>query len=388
MSRIAPAVGASFAGFLLGVSPGDQTRITIGIYAFSRALEFLYNSFEEKGWFKNKPWWMGSWLLMPVACGQLLHAFVFDRDCFPASYGNFILKRSPGYIQQRPETYPQHLTWPSTFTIVDSLATISKLKWPAFVSPILFPAVTTTLPAAVSSVAPITDPAHPLIRHLSCAVLHPHDPSCLRTYLSYYAAAFPPMAKFFTLIYAVMALPRNYKTLLSSPLSVLTPLAARVFRTSFFLTAAIGSAWGSICLLQNTLPRGVLPTGRWFISGFIAGLWAFLERGSGRSNFLYSARMSLDSMWKVGRKRGYWRGVVGGDVVLFVTSLAVINVIYERDPKAVSGGFVRKSLGMLRGDGWIDRAGRVSTKERDVKAIGMDPDAEGAAEGNAEKKNL
>ena len=196
------------------------------------------------------------------------------------------------------------------------------------------------------------------------------------------------MAKFFALVYAVMALPRNYKTLLSSPLSVLAPLAARVFRTSFFLTAAIGSAWGSICLFQNTLPRGVLPTGRWFISGFLAGLWAFLERGSGRSNFIYSARMSLDSMWKVGRKRGYWRGVVGGDVVLFVTSLAVINVIYERDPKAVSGGFVRKTLGMLRGDGWVDRAGRVSTRERDVKAIGVDPDAESTAEGTAEKKHL
>ena len=22
-------------------------------------------------------------MIMPVACGQLLHAFVFDRDCFP-----------------------------------------------------------------------------------------------------------------------------------------------------------------------------------------------------------------------------------------------------------------------------------------------------------------
>lgn len=98
--------------------------------------------------------------------------------------------------------------------------------------------------------------------------------------------------------------------------------------------------------------------------------------------------MSLDSMWKVGRKHGYWRGVVGGDVVLFVTSLAVINVVYERDPKAVSGGFVRKSLGMLRGDGWADRAGRASTKERDVKAIGVDPDAESTAEGTAEKKHL
>lgn len=82
-SRLAPAIGASLAGFALGVYPGDQLRITIAIYVATRSLEFAYNALEEDGWFKNKPWWWGSWMLMPLACGQLLHAFVFDRDCFP-----------------------------------------------------------------------------------------------------------------------------------------------------------------------------------------------------------------------------------------------------------------------------------------------------------------
>lgn len=63
--------------------PGDQLRITIAIYVATRSLEFAYKALEEDGWFKGKPWWWGSWLLMPVATGQLLHAFVFDRDCFP-----------------------------------------------------------------------------------------------------------------------------------------------------------------------------------------------------------------------------------------------------------------------------------------------------------------
>ena len=82
-SRLAPAISASFAGFALGVYPGDQLRITIAIYVATRSLEFAYNALEEDGWFRNKPWWWGSWMLMPLACGQLLHAFVFDRDCFP-----------------------------------------------------------------------------------------------------------------------------------------------------------------------------------------------------------------------------------------------------------------------------------------------------------------
>lgn len=89
-SSLAPAIGASLAGFALAVYPSDQLRVTISIYALSRAAEFAYNHAEEEGWIWGKegsrwerPWWWGSWLLFPLTSGQLLHAFVFDRDCFP-----------------------------------------------------------------------------------------------------------------------------------------------------------------------------------------------------------------------------------------------------------------------------------------------------------------
>ena len=82
-SRIAPALGASLAGLALGIYPGDQLRITIAIYAAARALEVSYNALEMNGYLDKAPWWFGSWMLFPLAQGQLLHAFVFDRDCFP-----------------------------------------------------------------------------------------------------------------------------------------------------------------------------------------------------------------------------------------------------------------------------------------------------------------
>ena len=69
-------------------------------------------------------------MLMPPACGQLLHAFVFDRECFPESFGGFIMGHSPEYIQKRPANYPGYQKWPNTYEIVDSLAAISKLHWP------------------------------------------------------------------------------------------------------------------------------------------------------------------------------------------------------------------------------------------------------------------
>ncbi|KAF2084774.1 hypothetical protein K490DRAFT_8530, partial [Saccharata proteae CBS 121410] len=360
-SRLAPAIGASLSGFALGLCPADQLRITIAIYVLTRSLEFTYNGLEERGWFKNRPWWFGSWLLFPATCGQLLHAFVFDRDCFPESYGKFILKNSPEYIHERPAEYPSHLQWPSTFQVVDSLADMAKLRWPPFISPIIFPAAR-TLPRSLTAIAPITSPAHPSIRSLSCALLHPHDPSCARVYLSYYLRAFPPVARFFTLVFAVLSLPR-YKAFVSGPFTALNKLAQSILRMSLFVVGAIGTSWSSICLFQHYLPRSFLPTQRFFLGGMLGGLFAFVERKHGRSTFLYSVRLSIDSLWKVGKKRGWWKGIRNGDVALFVVCLALINAVYELEPRAVQGGVVRKGLGMLRGEGWVDRAVGVKGKE-------------------------
>lgn len=353
-SKVTPAIGAGLAGLFLGVYPSDQLRITATVYAFTRALEYGYNHLEDEGWMKWQPWWLGSWTLMPLAFGQLLHAFVFDRDCFPESYGSFILKRSPEYIQKRPAGYPSNLKWPSTFDIVDGLGEISRLKWPAFTSPILFPNAK-TLPTGLAGMAPITDPAHPGITYMSCALLHPHDPSCLRTYISYWIQAFPPVARFFTIVFTAFSVLR-YKAFVKEPLASVNRLAQSILRMSIFITGSIGTAWGSICLFQQVLPGNFLPTQRWFLSGFLAGMWAFLERKASRSNFMYSARLSLDSLWKVGVKHGWWKGIRNGDVLLFAASIALINATYEVNPKAIQGSVVRKGLGILRGDGWVDRA--------------------------------
>jgi len=101
-SPYAPAVGASLAGLALGVYPAQQLRVSIAVYALFRALEFAWNAAEDGGmlwgWEKAangagagaayikraRPWWWGSWMLQPLASGQLLHALVFDRDCFPS----------------------------------------------------------------------------------------------------------------------------------------------------------------------------------------------------------------------------------------------------------------------------------------------------------------
>jgi hypothetical protein len=100
-SPYAPAVGASLAGLALGIYPSQQLRVSLAILAIFRALEFGWNRAEDSGaiwgWeaigaakgavqklrMKERPWWFGSWLLEPLALGQLFHAFVFDRETVP-----------------------------------------------------------------------------------------------------------------------------------------------------------------------------------------------------------------------------------------------------------------------------------------------------------------
>ena len=81
----------------------------------------------------------------------------------------------------------------------------------------------------------------------------------------------------------------------------------------------------------------------------MGGLWAFVDRDGGRARVMYSVRTSIDSFWKVGKKRGWWRAVKGGDVAVFVVGLALMNVVYDRRREAVDSG-MGKGLAYLRGE--------------------------------------
>lgn len=159
------------------------------------------------------------------------------------------------------------------------------------------------LPLSLRTVSPLTSQAHPLITSLSCATLHPTDPSCLRTYLTFWLDSFPPMTRFFLLLYSALTVGPRLKTFYNHPVATLQRIVARALRMSTFATGAISTAWASICFFQTWLPRHALATQCFFLGSFFAGLWAWVERRHGRGVFLYSARASVDSLWKAGVKR-------------------------------------------------------------------------------------
>ncbi|KAJ5666964.1 hypothetical protein N7462_011373 [Penicillium macrosclerotiorum] len=364
-SRFAPAVGASVAGFALGICPQDQLRLTAAIYTSTRSLEFLYNLMDSKGWLDKRPWWFGSWLLMPLSCAQLFHAFVFDRETTPKWFGNVILKLSPSYIAARPDSLPDDVAWPEKEQIVDSLASIADLRWPAFVSPILHPTDPNTLPLSVKSISPITGPAHPSISRLSCALLHPSVPGCSTAFLHHILLSVPPLARFLTTVTLALTIPK-LKSVLAQPITSINNLSKRIIIMTTVISTAIGSAWGSVCLLNSTLPRSTLPTKRFFLSGALGGL-PFLFLSNSRSVFLYFFRAAVDSAWKTGVKRKLWKGGRAGELWLFVLSWAVIGSLLEAHPSTIQSGGLRKGLMWLRGDGFNDPEEAEKRKLRRVK---------------------
>lgn len=368
-STYAPAIGASLAGLALSIYPHKGLRKMLAITLMFRALEYGWNALEDGGkiwgWKivrgmaikRERPWWFGSWMLQPLAFGQLLHAVVFDRDCSNMAFSDNIFRFSETYLKPPSALVgpPTEIKWLRPYEIVDALATMAKGNWPPNDPAALVAGVPETMSSTLRGVVPLVAPAHPALKHLSCATLHPGDPSCLRTNLLHWVREFPHVARYMFMVLAIFQLPR-YKNLYHAPMATFRKVLAATLRFTTFLTGSIGTAWASICFFQHALSRKFLPTQRFFLGGFLAGLWAWVPRREGRSIFLYSARTSLESFWKVGVKRRWWRAMQGGDVWLFVFAMLLTGVVYEKDRKAVREDYLRKGISWVRGTGWKDWA--------------------------------
>ena len=220
-----------------------------------------------------------------------------------------------------------------------------------FVSPILHPENLKPLPSNIDPIiSSITSRAHPSTQHLSCALIHSSDPSCFSAFLTHNLLSFRSLTSFFALYYSFMSLP-YYKRFLQTPAGSFNHLATKILRTSATICGAIGISWGTICLFATILPRKLAPRFRFFLGGLLGGCAQIMDRtASGRTNALYAARVSAESLWKVCVKRKWLRPLPGGDIVVLVSSLALLNTIYETRPKGIQDRGLVTMMKILRGD--------------------------------------
>ncbi|BFZ59581.1 hypothetical protein YB2330_000595 [Saitoella coloradoensis] len=187
------------------------------------------------------------------------------------------------------------------------------------------------------------------------------------------------LVKVFNLIHASLALLR-LRNPPGAPLPPTTTAVLGVFaktlKSSVLITGGLSTFWGLADILSAFLPSHALPTSRFYILGFLAGLWG--QYIDSRALALYLARTATESAWKIAVERGFVRGRKGGDVMLVAVGMGILGACYEANK-----GF-EKEEGGKRGMEWLVRGLRGDAAEggrsrRNSGHVVFDAGAEGTA---------
>lgn len=343
---LVPALSGLIAGVGYGIYPKQAARAYIGLWVASKAAEYLYNYLEDEGYLEFKPRLLGSWALFPLAMSQLFYAFIFHPDCCPPTVSNILFRLSDGYIPDAPDSFVNSADWPSREEVVSSIAEISKKRYPNFVSPILFPE-TFTVPQGLEKIEPVVSMAHPAITTLTGALMHPYQRSEFRTYIELILRKFGSVSKYVFAAYLAVGLLKSKNTN-GGKLSAVASSFGYSIRTTIFIVMTAASLWSGVGVTQKLFGKNMLPTSRYRVIGFTAGLWAFVDQVNGRARYLYTARLAVLSYWNMLVKQGRVRPHPQGDVALFAVSFGIIMALLDYAPGSVTGPGLRSKLAWLK----------------------------------------
>ncbi|KAK9364866.1 hypothetical protein V1509DRAFT_634964 [Lipomyces kononenkoae] len=342
-----PFTSGILSGSLLCLHPAGMVRSYVAFYSATLAMEYMFNYITMNKGFAFLRQQAGVWILFPFSMAQLLYTFTYDPDCCNNSFKNLMMKFAPNYILLRPANYPEDLSWPTPVEIFDSVKNITLERYPPFNSPILHPD-SYALPSNFRLIDPIVSQAHPGISHLSCALIHPYEDSCFRNFAKTSLTQFFQFAKYTGGIYALLSLV-SYKKFKFNMKQESATVLKNFLRTNTFLTMTTATAWAGLCASQYILPNKLIPQYRIKVIGFLAGLWAFIDRINGRTKFIPVARMAFESYWKSLVKHKKIRTIAHGDIFVFAVSLALIMTVYDKAPQAIETEWVKKIIATLSG---------------------------------------
>ncbi|ORY89796.1 hypothetical protein BCR35DRAFT_300285 [Leucosporidium creatinivorum] len=354
-----------------------QRRVTIALYAFTRAVHGLVGVAGTKGWIskamREGRWWWGGHLIFAASNAILLHSFVYTPTTFPPTYSSFILRFSSAYLPSPSSSSSSRTTWPTPRALVDGIATSSRLHYPAFISPLLHPSskkgfvvdVEGAGARALDAIRPVLDDrAHPGHSRLTCAFLHPEEVGCWEVFARFVKGEFKGASKFFGAL-AVLGTLTRWKKFLREPEEGIYRALLSTITSSAFLSLSLGTAWSTICFFQHYLPGHFIPTKRFYLQGFLAGLWVRLV-GAQRSTDLglYSARLAIQCAWDVLVQKGRVQNIRNGEVLYFGLSMGVLLALHEANPEALQSKLVRSALRRVGGPSLAEVAAEKEKEER------------------------
>ncbi|KAJ9120526.1 hypothetical protein QFC24_005199 [Naganishia onofrii] len=205
------------------------------------------------------------------------------------------------------------------------------------------------LESQYSAFLPIMQLAHPAHNRAICATLHPLEPSCTVNFL---ASVKESMGSAFALVggYSAIMTLLKFKKIRQDPRGALLRWLISSIRGAGFVTLAISNAWAWVCVFQRLLDPNTLQRGRFGIGGMLAGLWIFLVPAARRLELgLYSVRLSMLTLWKIGLKKGWWNASRRLAFAPFAIGLAIL-VHIKRQRLAPTESWVGKGVTWLDAD--------------------------------------
>ncbi|KAK6346468.1 hypothetical protein TWF730_010786 [Orbilia blumenaviensis] len=331
LSPGAPSCAAALSGIALASIPSQDARLTISTYVFTKTMEYLSNALHISD---RTPWWFGSWTLFPFALAQLFKVLLNGEGDIPLIYHKALMTF--------PSTGTDHVRVPGHQTLTQ-MADVARIRFPKFKSAILFPHKENISEVTKS----VFREAHPAIRHMSCAISHPKYVSCSGAWVAYCLRQFQMNAQLFSAFYSILFLSK-LGSFRGSPWETISRLFNRTIKTSAFTTFAVATSWSALCLCQRLLPTKFLGPHVFYLSGFLGGLTAFIDRKESRLLFLDAARSAILSWWKSKRQPRYLHRFLSPDVLLFMGSIAALNILYDFRPKAITSKGTRDMMRLLR----------------------------------------
>lgn len=335
-------------GLSVLVPTSPSVKISVALYAATSCLEWLVNWMDDKEMLKRH--WLGAWTLFPLALGQLIYVFVHYPDSCPAGFRAIMLGLRGPYLPPKPEFAAVEAPWPTEYDLLAAVRESGIGKSSQFRSPLLLKN-REPVSSSLEPVYPVLASAHPAIKTLSAALLHPD-----------YRNEWKPF---------ILTVRANFKKVLQLllPLSLLTNLVGRkleiqdfakslaaALRTTVFASLSTASAWASISSSQASVLSSIPPSIRLRSLGFLSGIWAFLDSAAGRTRFLYVVRLALLSQYNLATANGARPLFRHDSAVIIAIALAVSFGLFNVAPEAIGSGLARKVGQWMQSGEWRDPA--------------------------------
>lgn len=359
-NTIAALSAALISGSMFQYFPRNAGRDVVAVYAMVRAAEIVFNHLDDNGYLPLRPKSIGAWALYPFAFSQLFHSFFFNPETNGAGINKILYGVSSDFFPTRPSAYSLKSPWPVPEQIVEGIAQVSARNFPKFKSPSLFPEV--LIPDYLEAVKPVVLRAHPKIKTLTGAMTHPFKPSFFTAFTEAILSKYSTIGKYVLVLFLVKEFLGRNKTPQTDDEKPLVPKSALIvgkaitdtLKTTSFIVLSTSTAWAGIEASQTLLSPSLIPMHRYKLIGFLAGLWAYVDKTNGRGRYMYAVRAAILSYWRVLVKEKRIQPLRNGDVYLFVASFAVIMSLFERSPESISGAFLRKILFWIKNDDFKD----------------------------------